>query len=243
MTTTVRNYGYKNVDMLMTAKTVVESFKANLTELTTVRTDWTAAYATELSARIDAAIDGYLGTDSKRQLREATTQLTAIQQPAQRDLSFFKTQVEDDFKKEKSTSNEILNTLGFTKNLRGVQRGKQDSLAQLLYTFKLNMTPALRTTITSRGLNPILIDTIIGYANIFAEANVNQESLKGFSMEVTQEMQNVFNGIYDEIIGICKKASVYYQYDHIKKDMFTFSKVLKRMGAARKVVESSSSKA
>ena len=47
-------------------------------------------------------------------------------------------------------------------------------------------------------------------------------------------MVDVFNVIYDEVIGICKKASVYYQYDIIKKEQFTFSKIISNLGAARK---------
>ena len=232
-----RNYGCKDVYMLMAGKTVVENFKANIGELSGVRSDWTESYANDFSARIDHATDGYLGTDTKRSLREATSKLNAIQQPARHDLSFFVTQVKSDFKKDGNTSAEILKTLGFTKNFRNVQLGKQDAMAELLYTFKLNMTPALRTAITAKGMSATLIDSIIGYANTYSDASITQEMLKGYSKEVTQEMQDVFNDIYDEIIGICKKASVYYQYDPLKKDMFTFSKVLSRMGVARKTSE------
>jgi hypothetical protein len=232
-----RNYSCKDVDMLMAAKTVAENFKANIAELATVRTDWTEAYATSLSTRVDSAVETYLGIDSKKELRNATTQLAAIMHPAMRNLSFFKTQIDDDFKSDSSVGTEILRILGFAKHLRSVQKGNQESLSQLLYAFKLNMTTELRTTITAKGLSPTLIDTIIGYADVFSQANVSQESLKATTREITQEALDAFNSIYDEVIGICKKASSYYQYEPLKKEQFTFGKVLTRMGSTRKVVE------
>jgi hypothetical protein len=82
-----------------------------------------------------------------------------------------------------------------------------------------------------------LIDRIIGYANQLKEANVTQETLKEPSKEVSGEAVNIFNGIYDEIIGICKITSNYYQYDELKKDQFTFSKVVANMNATRKIGE------
>ena len=47
----------------------------------------------------------------------------------------------------------------------------------------------------------------------------------------------IFNEIYNEIIGICKIASNFYQYDELKKDQFTFSKVVANMNATRKIGE------
>jgi hypothetical protein len=155
--------------------------------------------------------------------------------PAKRDLSSFKTQVDDDFKNDSSRLKEILNILGFNKNLRAVQKGDQEALIKLLYTFKKNMTDALKQEITSKGMNPVLIDNIIGYADTVKTANVTQESLKETTKDITREIADVFNTIYNEIIGICKIASNFYQYEPIKKEQFTFSKVVSNMNAARKV--------
>ena len=56
-----------------------------------------------------------------------------------RNLSFFKTQIDDDFSDDSTNKSEILRTLGFARHLRNVQKGNQESLSQLLYAFKLNM--------------------------------------------------------------------------------------------------------
>jgi len=168
-------------------------------------------------------------------LRNATSTLASIQVPAKRDVSYFKTQIDEDFKKETSKRDEILKTLGFAKHLRGVQKGNQESLIQLLYQFKTNLSETLRQEITAKGINATLLDNIIGYADTFKQANVTQETLKGSTKEITQEVSDVFNAIYDEIIGICKKVSNYYQYEPLKKEQFTFTKALSNLGVAAKV--------
>ncbi|MBN1183532.1 MAG: hypothetical protein JXB49_14680 [Bacteroidales bacterium] len=230
-----RNYSYQDVDMLMASKTIAESFKANISDLSTTRTDWTEQYANDLISGIDSAIESHLGIDIKKQLRDATASLVAIQVPAKRDLSYFKTQIDDDFKQDSSKKNEILKTLGFSKHLRGVQKGNQESLLQLLYSFKSNMTDTLKNNITSQGMAPVLIDKIISYAVTFKQANTVQENLKETTKEITKDVSDTFNSIYAEVIGICKKASAYYQYEPLKKEQFTFSKAIDNLGAARKV--------
>lgn len=238
-----RNYNYKDVDMLMASKTIAESFKTNIPELSTTRTVWTEEYAADLVTRIDNAIETYLGVDSKKDLRNATAALVSIQTPARRDLSYFKTQIDEDFKKESSQKKEILKTLGFTQYLRSVQKGNQESLIQLLYQFKTNMNDSLRQDITAKGMSPALIDNIIGYADVFIAANVTQETFKGSTKEITQEVIDVFNKIYNEIIGICKIAAVYYQYEPLKKEQFTFTKAIANLGATAKVAQNESQQA
>lgn len=232
-----RNYSFSDVDMLMGSKTVAENFIANLSELSAVRTDWTESFASNLLTKIDNTIEKYLGIDPKKALRNATSNLGTIQVSAKRDISFLKTQIDDDFKKEKSKRDEILKTLGFTKHLRSVQKGNQESLILLLYSVKNNMTDNLRGEITAKGINGSLIDNIIGYADAFQKANITQETFKESTKEITKEVCDIFNEIYDEIIGICKKASVYYQFESLKKEQFTFSKVIDNLGASRKVTE------
>jgi hypothetical protein len=237
-----RNYSCKDVDMLMASKTIAESFKTNISELSTARTDWTEEYANGLITRIDNAIETHLGIDAKKDLRNASASLASIQVPAKRDVSFFKTQIDEDFKKETSQKDEILKTLGFAKHLRGVQKGNQESLIQLLYQFKTNMSAGLRQAITAKGLSATLIDNIIGYADGLKQANVTQETFKGATKEITQDVCDVFNAIYDELIGICKKASNYFQYEPLKKEQFTFAKALSNLGAAAKVARTEKAK-
>ena len=226
-----RNYSYKDVVMLMAAKTILQSIQAYLSELSTVRTNWTNAYVTELILKIDNAVENFLGLDKKQALREATDLLNQIKVPALRDLGFVKTQIEVDFGK---TAGEILKTLGLTKNLHNIS---QEELIEVLFSFKKGMTNKLKDSITSKGTNPLLIEVIIGYATHLQQANLNQESMKTSTKDVSQEAVDTFNAIYDEVIGIGKIASKYYKDDSLKKEQFTFSKVVKKMGVANKKEE------
>ena len=79
-----RNYNFKDVDMLLASKTIVETLKLNLTDLSIARSTWTEDYATSLASKIDDAIENYLGLDKKKELRDTTSLFASIQSPARR---------------------------------------------------------------------------------------------------------------------------------------------------------------
>ncbi|MBW8333686.1 MAG: hypothetical protein K0M40_16800 [Prolixibacteraceae bacterium] len=224
----IRIYSYKDVVMLMAAKSILQSMQANLGELSMVRSNWTEAYVMDLITRIENAIENFLGLDKKQPLREATDLLKKIVAPALRDLSFIKTQVEVDFAENAA---EILKTLGINKNLRNID---QEELIEVLYSFKKGIAPTLQNEITQKGTNPALIENIIGYATQLEQANLSQEGMKTATQNVSQEAVDAFNEIYTEVIGISKIASKFYQDDKLKKEQFTFTKVVKKMGSANK---------
>ncbi len=223
--------------MCLAAQTISGSFKLNISELSSVRTNWTPEYASDLETRIDGVIENHLGIDAKKELRDASGTLSALMGPAKRDISFFKTQLEADFKEEEEKLQEILKNLGLTKSLRAAQKDDQEALIELLYAFKTNITDELKVDISSKGMNPVLIDRIIGYAASIKTANINQEGLKETTKEISEETTSAFNAIYDEVIGICKIASNFYQYEPLKKEQFTFSKVVANMSPTKKSPE------
>lgn len=229
-----RSYNFKDVDMLLASKTIVETLKLNLSDLSMARSTWTEEFATQLATKIDAAIEKFLGLDKKKELRDTTANLASIQTPAMRDLSFIKTQIEVDFGKD---AKQIIKTLGFDKNLRSVQKGDQEALILLLYSFKKGLTSNLKTQIIEKGTNPVLLDRIIAYADQMKQVNVSQETLKETTKTLSADALSVFNDIYTEIIGICKIASSFYQYDTLKKRQFSFTQVIKNMNSARKVTK------
>lgn len=182
-----RNYNYSDVDMLTSANIVAKSFENLITELSAVRSNYTVGYATDLNLRIASAMETWLGLDAQKVLRDATAGLAALEAPARRDLAFFKTQIDDDFKKEPLVLAEMLNNLGFTKHLQQVQNKNQEALVKLLFAFKTNMTDALKQQLVAKGMGAGLIDNIMGYATTFAQANVAQETSKSSAKELTQE--------------------------------------------------------
>jgi hypothetical protein len=220
--------------MLTTASTIGKSFQSNIATLAPVRSNYTVAYATDLNLRIATTMETWLGADALKVLRDATTSLATLQVPAMRDLSFFKTQIAEDFKKEPAMLAEMLNNLGFTKHLAKVQLGNQEALSELLFAFKKNMTDDLKLQLVAKGMGAGLIDNIMGYASNFAEANVAQENSKNSAKEITQEGVDAFNAIYDEVISICKIAAKYFKDEPLKKEQFTFSKVAAKIGGTNK---------
>ena len=96
------------------------------------------------------------------------------------------------------------------------------------------MTDDVKSKIVDKGTNPALIDRIIEYAGSLTHANVSQESLKVTTKEISEEAIKVFNDLYKEIVGICKIAGSYYKYEPLKKEQFTFNKVVSKMNVAKK---------
>lgn len=230
---TQRNYRGKDVYMLLAARTIAMALQKFLSELSAVRPLWTAEFVTNLLNRIDEATEKYVGLDKRKAQRLASANVYAIQKPAHKDLSFVKTQLQVDFRSEKNKLNEMLKTLGFI-NGRHMSKSDQEALIEHLYAFKRGMTAELRTEITQKGMAAELIDRIINYATELTEANQLQESMKEESKELTSEALSTLNGIYDEIIGICKIASNFYHDDPIKKAQFTYRHVLDNMTTTRK---------
>lgn len=227
-----RNYRYSDVVMCLASQTIAGNFESHLSELSAKRTNWTAEYATDLKVRIKGIIKKHLGIDPKKELRAASSILSELMEPAKRELSFFKAGIDSDFKSDPKKRNEYLKTLGFTKNLEAVQKDDQEALIELLFAFGKNMTDPLRNKFISKGTTPESIDLIIGYAEEIDDANVDQERLKKTTKKITKEAIIVFNGLYDEMIGICMLAANFYNYDPLKKEQFTFSKIVDAMNSS-----------
>jgi len=232
-----KNYNYSDVDMLMAALAILEFLKTNLLDFSLLRTDWTLKYITDLITKIKKAIETQLGIDARKSVRHAMASINQIKIPAKNKLSLFKAQIQKDFKKDTARRDEILITLGFPKHLKGVQQNKNQPLIMLLYTFKTNMSAALRLEITTKGMSAALIDSIVAYAENFTTANLEQETSKTSSNGINNEIRDSFNSIYDEAIGICKTASTFYNNNPAKKVNFIFSRVINKVKVIRKSVE------
>ncbi len=229
-----RHYRCSNIEMCLASQTIAGNFRIHLAELATKRTNWTTEYADDLEARIKGIMKDVLGLDPKIDLRAATETLSKLMGPAKRDLSFFKAEIDQDLKKEPAIQKEYLRILGFTKNLQKVQHNDQEALIELLFSFGKNMSEAIKTKITSKGMIPESIDQIIAYAETIDMANVEQEKLKKSTNQISADARKILNDLYDEIIGICHLAANYYQYESLKKEQFTFSKIVSAMNFSGK---------
>jgi hypothetical protein len=229
-----RKYTTKDVEMLVSASTIIDAAIANKALLQSKRSTWADPFFENIKTAIDSATEEHLGVDSAKELREATIAVGAIQVMAIKDLAEVKVQISEDFKNNKTLQGEILTQLGFSSYLAEVQKNNQEALINLLYQFKKNLTPELKTKIVTQGTSAAVLDTITGYADSLKAANVLQESNKGTRKEITSEGITAFNNIYDTVISICKIASKFYKETPAVQQQFSFSKVTKSLSVTKK---------
>lgn len=74
------------------------------------------------------------------------------------------------------------------------------------------------------------ITSILALAESFHKANITQETLKGTTKIDTAEAVSVFNEIYDQAMDICEVAKRIFKNDNVRKEMFVFSRLVKKQG-------------
>lgn len=227
MEATVRQYNCKDVELLVVSDTVVNSAIRHKAILQEKRSNWADPYFEDFKERIDLVGKTYLGVDSAQQLRLATQVLTGVQKAALRDLSEVKVQIDVDFDEDRARRTEILKQLGFTDYLKRSQQKDQEALISLLYQFRKNLSNGLKTEITGKGTAAAALETIIGYADTLKNADVTQEGFKSSKSEMPAAAIAAFNGVYKEVMSICKMAARFFVADPAVKKQFGFSKVLK----------------
>lgn len=231
--TVKRDYNTKDVDMVITIETIIDSAIANKTFLQSKRSNWADPFFQDIKIQINDVVEKYIGVDAAKQLRGATQTVISIQEPAIAELSEIKIQIEVDFAGNPIRKKEILTQLGYTAHFKEAQKRDQEGLINLLYQFKTNLTPELKTEIVDKGTNEAQLDTIIDFAETLKNANVTQEGFKGTRTELTAEAINSLNEVYNKVIGISKIASRFYTKDKTKKDLFSFNKVSKKLNFSK----------
>lgn len=226
----------KTVNMAIACKVISTNFSDNIELLAKARTNWDTAYAAALAARVDAVSATYLGVKTRDELFSATSALSALIEPAREQLTSIKTQLSVDFKNEEAKRNKILSKLGFSGKTV-ITSLTQSELIALLLTFKRNLTPDLITEITAKGMPAALLQGVADLADPLDKANTAQEKLKGTVKEASDNVITELNALYTEIIGICKIASNHFKKEPVKKEMFTFAKILRNIGETRTETE------
>jgi hypothetical protein len=224
----------KSVNAVIACKVICTSFTEQMNELSKIRTNWTPAYASGLASRVDTLAASYLGVNTRDQLFNATAVLNNLIAPVKNDLASIKKQIDVDFKKDAALHSEILAKLGFN-NGATVSEMTQSELVALLITFKRNLTPQILAELTSKGMPAELPNRVVACTDAIDKANVTQETLKSSTREETDTIIKEINSLYEEIIGICKIASDHFKGNPVKKEMFTFSKILRNIGETRQV--------
>ena len=215
-----------NSELITVSELIISNAVDNKTKIVAKRPKLADPYFTDLNTRVLAAKEKYIGLDSAKDIRSATSALNSIMKPTKEDLSELNTDLAVDYKKDKAKLDEILNTLGFSKYYSSVTHNSQQGTLDLLAQFKKNLTAELEAEIIDKGTSPELITRIKGYADSLDNANLTQEAAKSKRPEITSEAIKELNEIYDEIIGVCEVCQKIFKDDEAKKNLFVFSKVL-----------------
>ncbi len=225
-----RKYKGKDVDMLTTSQAITEQAIAHKDFLIEKRPSWAGLFFENHLNRIASCFEDILGIDNVGQQRRATQLVKTIHSGAYDKVSFFKVQVEEDFKKEPERRTEILKSLGF--GYFAQSRRVQETMVQLLYQFKKGLTVELKAEILAKGTDAQVMDAIVAYADQLAKANVTQETLKGGRKEITSDSIRILNEIYDDTMSIAKIARKAYAGDKAKQDIFSYAPTQRKLYAA-----------
>jgi hypothetical protein len=227
-----RAFPWSYVNMMTASRVIAGSFRDNIPRLEILNNKWNPAYADNLILRIEDGFEKYLGMDPQREQVQATTNLNKLKEEAMGDLKMTRRMIKV---YNKTRARRLLKDLGFNSYYRSATRGDQEAFINLLYAFKDRMNDKLKGELMDSGIPSALIDRITSYPKEFMHANVTQEQAKEASAELTDEAVDFFNDIYREVIGICKIASLFYKDDPVKKDQFTFSKVVRNLNFHRAI--------
>ena len=243
-----RNYKGSDAEMLTAIAAIMQAAIDNQAELVAKRASWADPFFTNLKTAIDTAAQTYLGADSVKDLRKATTTIAEIQEAAISGLTETKVQIERDFRQQKPVRDELLNELGYKEFFRAAYDKDQGALVQLLFRFKQALTPGVQGQLTAKGVDAGTLTSITGFADVLNNANISQEAFKGSRKSSTQAAVTAFNEIYNKVIDVAVIAAMFFKGDKAKQARFSYAQVLKTQqggakSAAKKPVETPSTAA
>lgn len=234
----VRIYKCKDSVMLTALATIVENLKRNQSELVKKRSAWTNAYFTTLEGRISNAFQTYLGVNSAKDMVQATEVVHTLQNDALDKLYECQLQIKQDFKKDATRRDQLLQLLGFTSYYKDASRNlSQDALIDLLFTFKQNATTAIQAELTGKNMEQSQISAIIALADQFKNSNITQETFKNAKGEITAEGILALNDLYLDVTATGQTAAGFMRKQKSIKVGFSFTNLVKAQRAALKAAK------
>jgi hypothetical protein len=221
-----RTYRASDVNLLTACATIIESAITNVVAITANRPLWDLPFFNTLKTRIENAFPNFLGVDNAADMRAKTQIVNTVMDGAEKDLTTFSTQVNRDFRTDKVRLNEIRTLLGFTAHYKDAKGEDQESMIELLYKFGQNMTPALQTEIVNKGVNPVLITNITGYATTLNNANISQEAAKAMRGIISDAAVKEFNEIHGITVDVGVICQDIFKANSSLKKQFSFNHVV-----------------
>ena len=204
---------------------IVQSFNENIYELSTIRRDWTPAYARNLKLRIKASKVAYLPAESYCTHTDEQQHVHELMISSLKDISILRALIKVDFKDDKKFQKLIFEELGYNDYFSDAKNGDYHNLYSLLETIFVKMTPEIRETLSSKTIPATLVDKITDYSSQLHEFKSCFDLINA-STRLSEEGKREVNSIFSEIKDICRVATAYFLFDPVKRDQFCFFRVM-----------------
>lgn len=225
-----KKFNFKNLPMLVAALTLADHFDTEKQAFITENPAWDDQFIANFRTAVEAILTEYYGINTKEELKAKTKVINELAQKATDEFGMIKIQIERGFRASAERCTSILSQLGFDTYWSKASKKNQSELIGLLLAFRNNLSAELRTELEQNGVNAQRLTTVVSYADTLNQANITQESLKGSSKLDTEKAVVALNDIYDRAMDICLIGQQLFKKDKLKKDLFTFTKLVKKQG-------------
>jgi hypothetical protein len=210
---------------ILTCRKIAQSFSENIYELSSIRRNWSPEYAENLKERIDRIMNQYYTHESLIDHLYMHGQFYELMIAALKDVSVFRAELKVDFKTDKVFLNQTFEDLGYVDYFSEAKNGDLFSLYKMMSTFRRNMTPELQQIILARGIDKNLLNRMMSYKEKLVDLK-NCFDISHGKDQLAADLKREINVIYTEVKDICRIANVYYEFDPIQREKFTFYKVM-----------------
>ncbi|GET30776.1 hypothetical protein [Prolixibacter sp. SD074] len=225
-----RKFNYSDLSMLVAALTLTGHFEQEKEALVAEQPLWADPFIASFRENIQQILTTVHGINTRKNLRNATTQVNQLLVDARDDLVMIKTQIERGYRTDPGGREDLLKWLGYADLWPAAHLNQSEGI-DLVITFRNNLTEELRTDMEAHGVNADRLDRIIGYADTLNQANVTQESLKGSTRLDTVQLVTKLNAVYAQAMDIGAIGKQLFKNDKAKRDLFVFSKLVRMQGS------------
>ena len=152
------NYGVSTLEMLLCGQIISDHFVDHIEHFSEIVEKWTPDYATNLSSRIDNALNNLIGSDHQQELRMVSAQYQETSSAAKKEVSRFKKLIGVFLPKE---AKEIEKRLGYTKYWKAGKTMSQSDFLGLLVSINKEMSSSIRTKLLGAGLKETVIESLL----------------------------------------------------------------------------------
>lgn len=217
---------FDDLDMLLTCRKIAENISSNITDLQKANEKWNEDFAASLVREIDTAFNFYLGFESNKKIAHTRNRLNHIQAQALRAIAFFKTSIDINYALNEKRKNEILDLLGFKYYLVAVQEKDSNALLDLLSNVEKNLSDDLKNELIKNPGDKTFLERIVLFASKIKQANQSQKSLLSTKKAIEEDAKNIFNQVFQKILGLSKEITELYKDNPDKARLFDYTVVL-----------------